>query len=367
MTDPRFALAPEADLPSREELGLELAAEMARRFSARLHSREKSRRAKTNRASGLGDPCLRRLVYYRTAGEQARPPGDTLLAIFNYGNMIEPMVKRIVEDLGFAVDRSQEAFPDNAWNVSGHIDGLLKHHTAPVLFVLEIKGLNGPDWGKLNTWQDIAEAEKGWLRKYHGQGQLYAALKELQRWGDDELPVVGVLYVLLNKWTGELKAIPSPLIFEEAEKLLDRSLEIEEHVAKGTLPDFVEERRECITCVFHGITCHPPMRFEGEGLQVVDEPDVIAALDALDRHEEGWTSYEEAYKFLFDKDAGGRLRGAEYVVVPHPDGGADWHVRGSFAKSVSYQVPEDVRAPYRKENPRGRYTPHIELVRRKEP
>lgn len=342
-------------------LGQQLADEVERRFTEKLRAREKPTSRLTNRASSLGDPCLRRMVLWRTQGEQAKGIDDTGLAIFALGHLLEGPVRRYVEELGFEIEKAQLAFPPNDFKVSGHIDGVIRHHRAPVRFILEIKTLNGATWKQLKSFEDIREHAKSWVAKYYSQGMVYAALGEIMRWDDDDIPIAGVLYVLFNKWTGELRAVPAPLDYGEAEKLLDKSVEIEAHVAAKTLPEYIEDKGECISCPFHPHVCKPPMPETVSELRIIEDPDVLAALETRANAAVAVKDYVEADDYLFG--SGGRLRGLQAVVVPGPEG-ADWHVKGAFSPSTSYKVPEEVRAPYKTTNPQGQWRKKIELVKR---
>lgn len=341
-------------------LGEELAQEVQRRFLEKLRSREKPSSRQTNRASSLGDPCLRRLVLWRTKGHEAKEIDDVGLAIFHEGHLLEGPIRRLVEELGFEVHSGQQSFPYNSFNVSGHIDGKIAHPRMPVLYILEIKTVNGVTWKQLGSHADIREHKKSWVSKWSDQGQLYAGLSEILRWGE-ELPVLGVLYVLFNKWTGQLKAIPAPLDYKHAEALLDKSVAIEAHVADGTLPDFIEDREECETCPFFGRACHPPIDHRGTAFKIVDDLDVVAAVETMQNARGSAKDFQEAKDYLFGD--GGRLRGIELALVPCPDGQGHYEIRGKFSPNTTYKVPPEIREPYKDVNPTGKWLPKVELVK----
>lgn len=363
MTDPiargRAVIAAEPSFDAIH-LGRQLAEDISQRFLAHIRQRSKPTSRPTNRASSLGDPCLRRLVYWRTAGEQAADTTDTSLAIFNTGNLLEGPIRRMVEEMGFEVERSQMSFPRNEYNVSGHVDGFIKSRSMPVLFVLEIKTLNGNTWKQLSSYQDIAEHAKSWVSKYAAQGQIYATLAEIERWGE-ELPVVGILYVLFNKWTGELKAIPAPLDYKHAGELLDKAKMIEQHVQAKTLPDFIEDTEECRGCPFFQRVCFPPVRFEGATVLVIEDPDVLEALETIHSKETAAKEYKAAKEYLFED--GGRLRGVELALVPRQgEGAGHFEVRGKWSPNTTYKVPEAIREPYKKMDPKGKWLKTIDVV-----
>lgn len=341
-----------------EALGEELAAEISTRFTQYLRRRNRASSAATNRASSMGDPCLRRLVYRRTSGASAKPIDDTGLAIFNTGNMLEGPIRRLVEELGFEVHSGQQDFPVNDFNVSGHIDGKIRHHRVPVLFVLEIKTVNPYTWAQLKTADDIRNHAKSWVQKWAGQGQIYAALSEIQRWGED-LPVLGVMYVLFNKLTGQLKPIPSPLDYEQAEDILEKAVEIEAHLSAKTLPEFVGDPNECRSCAFLGGVCNPPINFHGVGMTFVDDIDIVRMLQQYQENKDKKALFEEADEYLFGS-TGGRLRGVEYAVVPTDTG--DFHVAGKLCQSTSYKIPASIKEPFKTTTPQGMYRKTVSFL-----
>lgn len=349
--------------PSPELLGHDLAELVERRFMERLRSRDQPTSARTNRASSMGDPCLRRLVLKRTVGEQERQPDDTGLAIFNLGHMLEGPVRRLVEDLGFEVEKAQLAFPPNDFNVSGHIDGVIRHPRFNIRCILEIKGVNGQTWKGLRTADDIREHSKSWVNKWGAQGQLYPVLSDIMRWGEDDIPIIGTLFVLLNKWTGELRAVFALADYAQAEALLDKSLAIEVHVAAKTLPDFCAERGECLTCGFRPHACQPPLVAADTPLRIFTEPEVLAALEMRQNAAGAVADYKEADEYLFGE--GGVLRGCGLAIIPCPEEEWDFHVTGGWSSNTTYKVPAEVKAPYKEVDAKGKWLKKIAVVPRR--
>lgn len=369
MTAPRsarFAGLGKDTGPDPATVGADLARLIEERFLDRLRSRERPTSARTNRASSLGDPCLRRLVLRRTAGEQERPVDDMGLSIFNLGNMLEGPIRRLVEELGFEVEKSQMSFPPNDFNVSGHIDGVIRHPRYRVRAILEIKGVNGQTWKGLRTVEDIREHAKSWVAKWGAQATLYPVMAQILGWGDHEeekFPIAGTVFVLLNKWTGEIRSIFVPLDYTEGEKLLDKSMAIEAHVSAKTFPDFIEDKGECLTCPFRPHACNPDMAVN-RPLQVITDPDVLAALETRDNAAGAAKDFKEADEYLFGSDASGVLRGIGLAIVPNPEADFDFHVRGAWSPSTTYTIPAEVKAPYKESNPQGTWRKTVEKVRR---
>jgi hypothetical protein len=56
----------------------------------------------SNRASMIDDPCLRKLVYYRTRWDKQVPTGTGLQGIFETGKELEPVIERILSEAAAA-------------------------------------------------------------------------------------------------------------------------------------------------------------------------------------------------------------------------------------------------------------------------
>ena len=80
----------------------------------------------SNRASAIGDDCLRYLVYSRTDWDKSDDFDDGLLAIFNEGNIHEPAVIKDLADAGFEIFEQQVSFGNEnllkQYKITGHLD-----------------------------------------------------------------------------------------------------------------------------------------------------------------------------------------------------------------------------------------------------
>jgi len=315
-----------------------LAEKIREKWSERIRSKIRTDAHPTNRASMLGDVCLRRLVLWRTSGHLAAPPSETLQSIFELGNMVEASVRRTLSEVGIELIESQRGFPANAYGITGHIDGIVEHDGRR--YVAEIKSLNGTDWQRIDTAADIQHAVKSWLRKWYGQMQVYILLSD----------VPAGVFLLFNKATGELKVVEVEADYDEGQRLLDRAEAVNGHVKAGTLPAFIQDAAECRRCAFFGRACDPPVE-HGEGAVLITDPALIEVLEEWGETADAAERHEAADKRL--KEA---LRGVEQGLA------GEWVITGRWMPFTRYPVPPEVRAQYKTVDPKGAFRLSIERV-----
>lgn len=312
----------------------DLARTIQERYERYLRQRIQVSTATSNRASSLGDPCDRRRVLRRTRGREANPPSLRLQSIFEQGKRGEMNVKRLLSDLGIDLLGSQRDFPPNAYGITGHIDGLAEWQGKTV--VVEIKTV-GIHFDQLHTVEDVRDHR--FTGKWYDQVNLYCLLADLQEY----------LFVFEGKLAGDLKVIPGQLDHAAVERLLDRAEQDNKHVAAGTLPDFYPIRAECQRCDFYGAVCQPPLE-HGPGVKIITDDDLIEAARTKLSTEAAAAAHDKADKLLKE-----RLRGIEMAVI------GDVAVsRGKWGPYTSYDVPKEVKEPYKKINPQGMFRLKIE-------
>ena len=118
------------------------------------------------RASEVGHPCERYLVYSITNWADRTPYEPELQFIFEGGNAIEDMAIRDFEDAGFKVYRPE---PDSAMAevrpaISGHLDFRVDFGDGKPK-TIECKGLSKFDWDGLNSVEDFFKSKKVYIRK----------------------------------------------------------------------------------------------------------------------------------------------------------------------------------------------------------
>jgi len=176
---------------------------------ALMESRTKVYPTHANRSSGIGDPCLRRLVYERTAWEQKDLPDLGLQYVFAIGNVMEGPVIRLIQDAGFTVSRTQEPFVYKSKGktiLTGHIDGVLTDLKG-LDWVFDIKSMSPFIWDRIETIEDFQRYP--WSKKYAPQMTAYMFGLEIPRG----------LFILVNKSTGRIKVLSIELDYLNAEAL----------------------------------------------------------------------------------------------------------------------------------------------------
>jgi hypothetical protein len=128
----------------------------------------------------------------------------------------------------------------------------------------------------------------------------------------------------------------------KAERVLD-------HVAAGTLPDYLDDPPECRRCAWFGHTCNPPL--SAVGATVLTDPELEAQLE---RHE-AIKAVGKEYLDL-DRSIKDRLRGVESGIA------GKFQISGKWGKQSRIEVPAALKKQYTVTDPHGRFTLHIEKV-----
>lgn len=262
------------------------------------------------RASGIDDPCNRRLFYYLTAGELADEIDVGLAAIFEEGKDQEPGVRRWLSELGFEIKKSglTEYWPEH--NISGQTDGVLEWNGRK--YIAEIKTVSDYAWDSIRSVEDMRE---GWYRKWLGQMQIYLLLFGYE-WG---------LFFLKRKSAKEIRAIEVPLDYEYAESLLKKAEAVNRAIKTGEPPPFIQNPVECRKCPFFAKVCNPPMDF-GEGIVNIEDLELAGQLEKR----EGLTSAKTEFERL-DKEIKIRFREIPNAIC------GEFHITGK-KRIVKYEA-----------------------------
>ena len=179
------------------------------------------------RASEIGHPCERYLVYSITNWQDKQPYEPELQFIFEGGNLIEDLAIRDLEEAGFKIYRPEpdKAIAESRPQITGHIDIRVDFGDGKV-YTGEIKGLNKYDFDSLNCLQDFFNSKKVWIRKYPAQLMTYLYIKGEER---------GFFY--LKSIPGfQPKIIWIDLDYGYMEEILQKTERIENHIKNKTLP-----------------------------------------------------------------------------------------------------------------------------------
>jgi hypothetical protein len=280
----------------------------------------------SNRASGLGDACERRIVLWRTRGNEAAPISEGTAGIFEAGKMYEGPVLRMLEGLGIALEGGGVSFPPNAYQITGHLDRLARWLGR--VFPVEFKTTNPHTFEQIREPSDLANHRAPFVRKWYDQVQVYMLLADVE----------AALLILWDKLGGRVKALAIPFDASRAEFLTDRAARVNAHVEAGTVPDFCEDRTECARCPFLGRACAPPVE-SGPGAVVLGI-EVEQSLGVMEANREAAEAYETAEKRFKDLARGVTLGLA-----------GDFIVTGKWRGGARFEIPKDVKEQYRKDDP----------------
>jgi CRISPR/Cas system-associated exonuclease Cas4 (RecB family) len=276
----------------------------------------------SNRASSLGNECVRYLVYERTRWEEKKMHDSTLQSIFDLGNLFEGFTLTRLHDAGFTIIEQQRAFKWEKYNITGHVDGkLLLGDTA---IPLEIKSMSPHIFGTIKTVDDIRRSKKGYLRGYLTQLCLYCLLDSKET----------AVLVLVNKVTGELRDIWVPLDYELGEVILQKAEAINKHVAEKTLPEPMEYQSSiCDECGYVHL-CMP----EVIGKEVEDISTDTEFAEMLDR----WfeikplaAEYDELDSTIKEK-----VEGKDKTLC------GNFFITGKWIGATKYDIPKDIKEKY---------------------
>lgn len=240
---------------------------------------------RSNRASQLGHPCERYLVYLRTQWEKASLPPIEREFIFSGGRNIEELAIEDLKNAGFKITQQGRDFELKEQGITGHVDSLisLNGNTYPV----EIKGISPFQFDKLNSAEDMLNSDKSYIRAYPAQLQLYlfmAAEKGLTSQDNPE----GLFYIK-NKLTFMPKEIWVSLDLSYVEKLLKKAERINKHMQNKTLPDKIKDVTVCLDCPFAHL-CTPDIR-KAESIEIVENLEVEEAINRWFKLKEVNTEY----------------------------------------------------------------------------
>ena len=273
----------------------------------------------TNRASEVGHPCERYLVFRRTRWQEATLHDVGLQYIFDEGQHQERIVLRDLEDAGWKIIEQQRDFHWPELQLSAHLDGKVLIEAAdapPEAAPIEVKSMAPHLWEKTNTLEDMRNAPQPWMQKYPAQITLYDLLANAPR---------GFL-ILKNKSTGHLKEIEVPLDYEYGESLLKKCERVNVHVKNGTIPDPIQyDDQICGRCPFLHI-CLPEMKRDSMDLRT--DPELECQLT---RRAE-LAPLAKEYKDL-DEEVKTAVKEQDNILI------GDWLITGKWIHKMASQKP----------------------------
>lgn len=261
-------------------------------IKAILNRNKKVIQQHVNRISALDCSCLRQLYYMRHNWDKAVPTSDGLQGIFETGNVLEPVIERIISEVGqlsnppFRIVGSQTSTNDNLlkeYQISGTIDGFLQikndteWHTAGVI---DIKTMSPNILPQIHDYNSLGRYP--WTRRYRGQLMLYALAHNLD--------TCFILFV--NKANlYDMKLIDFPLDMAYCDLLLEKAKVVNESIETETPPAGINDPDTCPRCQFFSFCC--PDISTGGNLQISDNTELEQILDKMEELAPAVVEYKE--------------------------------------------------------------------------
>jgi len=275
----------------------------------------------SNRASDLGNPCVRYHVYNRTRWSEKSLHDVGLQQIFDLGNDFEQIALRELQEAGIRIIEQQRSFEWREYQITGHVDGLVQMNGSA--YPIEIKSMSPFVFDSIQDITSLTKGKYAYLRRYPTQLNLYMLMKGIDR----------AVFLFKNKSTGAYKEIWMNLDYELGEETLKRAEAINAHVKAGTLPDRIADDSQCDDCPFVHI-CLP----EHIGKEVeIDTGELATMLDRLEELKPAVKEYEE-----IDDQVKKAVEGREKVLA------GNWFVLGKWMERKSYDIPAEIKAQYEK-------------------
>jgi hypothetical protein len=253
----------------------------------------------SNRASELGHPCERYLVYQRLNQHEAEPVPVAKLKIFREGYIQEKAIVRLIESIGYRVYNANITFPPNQYNITGHCDGQIHDEETGAGVYFDAKSMNPMLFDKVNAISDFDL--KYWMVKWKAQANIYMWLL-----GEN------LFYFLLkNKSTGEIKIIPCERDQKLIDALLKKAKRINSLVKKKKYPAGITDFNTCNYCKYLKI-CLPSMTNGKEGTKIVDNIEIEEAILTKEKHTEAYKEYNDANNYI--KSAAKRLGEGSFIL-----------------------------------------------------
>jgi CRISPR/Cas system-associated exonuclease Cas4 (RecB family) len=257
----------------------------------------------SNRASDLGNPCVRYHVYNRTRWAEKSLHDVGLQYVFDLGNDFEQIALKELAEAGIKIIEQQRSFEWKDYQITGHVDGLVQVNGGA--YPIEIKSMSPFVFDSIQDINSLTKGKYAYLRRYPTQLNLYMLMKGIDK----------AVFLFKNKSTGAYKEVWMSLDYELGEETLQRAEAINAHVKAGTLPDRIADDSQCNDCPFLHI-CLP----DHVGQEVeIDAGDLSEKLDRMEALKPAKQEYEE-----IDAEVKKAVEGREKVLA----GG--WMITGKW-------------------------------------
>lgn len=281
---------------------------------------------RTNRASILGVPCERWLVYERTQWDNKKLPSLELQYIFEEGKKHEESVVNDLKKAGFLIFQQQTSFFLEKEEISGSFDfKIADPEDSKTAYICEAKAVSPNVFASLNTIEDF---NNNWFyKRWLSQIQIYL-------YGAGTSEEKGFL-VIKNRVSGRLKIMDIFLDYDYVDGLLKKAQRINEHIKNGTLPDQIEDISICSKCPFFHI-CLPEM-VEKSFVEFIEDGTLEEKIKRWYDLKEARREYEkldDEIKKIFEKK--------DKIII------GNFFITGKEISYTTYNIPEDIKKQYAK-------------------
>jgi len=273
---------------------------------------------------------------------EAKPFSADVLANFERGNDREREVLIDLQRLGriadFEVIGQQERFELRGKSgkvvIVGKTDATIRWKGLRVK--AELKNWNPNLVARISTFGDLFQSP--WTRAgaYQLLAYLLGANEEVGMMVLDRPGIPIMLPVVLDDYLDEIEEF---LHRAEAAVLMKDA---------GELPDYHQDPTECKRCPFFGF-CTPPISYKGA--EVIFDETILQMLQEREEIVEAGKKFAKLDKAIKD-----RLRGTEMALA------GEFLLTGKWGKNTTYDLPDDVKAKYKKTDDKGKFTLTITKV-----
>jgi len=296
----------------------------------------------SNRASSLGHPCAFYGFLNRAKWAEAKAPDTGLQKIFERGNMIEPVLRNLLRELGVHITAEQRPARWEFFQITGHFDGIIADSDRWGRIGVELKTTGNPVLANAKSGEEM-RIIRPLGEKWFGQTQAYMIVGNFEMW----------LTVVLDVMGWNLNPIPIDLDLGYAETLLKRAEAINLAFKYWEENDIIPENageahalgvpmlsdyKICRRCQHYGTSCFPSVTL-GEGATVLADDELESDLN---RRAELEVAAKE-FKAL-DERIKSRVKfsGAEVIVGDHI-------IYNTTRTRASFDIPKEVKEQYRAE------------------
>lgn len=265
--------------------------DMVAALRERTKKRIKIRPVHTNRASSIGHPCTRFLVYNRTHWSEVEPHSPELQDIFDDGHMHE---KQLIIDLleaGVEIYDQQNSMGSEKIlkdaMITAHLDFMLRE-SLTLAVPVDAKSMSDYAYDSINCVEDMMNSPKAYMQAYPGQLHIYSLARNAP-YG---------YFLCKNKNNSKKKQIKVELDYGYAEELIQKGHEINKHIEVGTVPERIPYDHDICDWCRHKQTCNPDVP-ENLSLWFMDKPkflDMVRRWESIEETGKEWKNLDKQIK-----------------------------------------------------------------------